>query len=311
MINYILKKGFVIGIIFLFLVGSFAAGIKLEYVNQPTILGNTLYVGGSEPGNYTKIQDAIENATNGDTVFVYNESSPYYENVVVNKSINLIGQDKNTTIIDAKKNGDIVSITANEVNISGFNITNGVDGIFLDNCINVIIKGNIIQYCQDGIDLFFSNYNIIKENIVKNNNGLLSKFKVGGIDLNSSNHNNISHNIIQDNLGVAILSFRSNNNIIYSNSFENNTVSGVYIEEYSNDNQIIKNNFFDSKKYDGFFWNFSNQNKWDSNYWDKWIGHKFPLFNKFPKLIRGWWAWFLPCVKFDWHPAKEPYDIVV
>ena len=53
--------------------------------------GRTLYVGGSGPNNYTKIQDAIDNASNGDTIFVYDDSSPYYENIVIDKSVTLIG----------------------------------------------------------------------------------------------------------------------------------------------------------------------------------------------------------------------------
>ena len=45
--------------------------------------GDTLYVGGSGPGNYTRIQDAIDNATDDDTVFVY--SGCYTENININK----------------------------------------------------------------------------------------------------------------------------------------------------------------------------------------------------------------------------------
>ena len=51
---------------------------------------NTLYVGGSGPGNYTKIQDAIDNASDGDTVFVYDDSSPYNEHLLIKKSILLV-----------------------------------------------------------------------------------------------------------------------------------------------------------------------------------------------------------------------------
>ncbi|MCD6481001.1 MAG: hypothetical protein J7L31_01850, partial [Thermoplasmata archaeon] len=61
--------------------------------------GNILYVGGSGPENYSKIQNAIDNASDGDTVFVYDDSSPYYENIVINKSINLVGENKDTTVI--------------------------------------------------------------------------------------------------------------------------------------------------------------------------------------------------------------------
>ena len=38
--------------------------------------GNTLYVGGTGEGNYTCIQNAINDAVNGDTIFVYDDSSP-------------------------------------------------------------------------------------------------------------------------------------------------------------------------------------------------------------------------------------------
>ena len=48
-------------------------------VKSVKVSGNTLYVGGSGPGNYTRIQDAIDNASDGDTVFVYDDSSPYFE----------------------------------------------------------------------------------------------------------------------------------------------------------------------------------------------------------------------------------------
>jgi len=52
--------------------------------------GNTLYVGGSGPNNYTKIQDAIDAASDGDTIFVYSYSSPYHENLVINKELALL-----------------------------------------------------------------------------------------------------------------------------------------------------------------------------------------------------------------------------
>ena len=45
---------------------------------------NTLYVGGSGPDNYTKIQDALDDANPGDTVFVYN--GKYLENIKINKN---------------------------------------------------------------------------------------------------------------------------------------------------------------------------------------------------------------------------------
>ena len=68
----------------------------LEKTSTTSFDGNTLYVGGLGPGNYSTIQAAINDANRGDTVIVFDDSSPYYENVVVDKSIQLINEDRNT-----------------------------------------------------------------------------------------------------------------------------------------------------------------------------------------------------------------------
>ena len=107
-------KGLIFAII-IFLVGIgviLANGMVLKQSNTPINRG-TLYVGGGGSGNYSKIQDAIDNASSGDTVFVYNDSSPYYENVVVYKLINLIGEDKETTIIDGGGSGNTIELSSN------------------------------------------------------------------------------------------------------------------------------------------------------------------------------------------------------
>ena len=79
---------------------------------------------GSGPGNSTNsIQDAIDSfASPGDTVFVY--SGMYNENVVVNKTITLQGEDRDLTIINGS-GGDVVLLSANWANITGFTVTGG------------------------------------------------------------------------------------------------------------------------------------------------------------------------------------------
>ncbi|GAH12836.1 unnamed protein product, partial [marine sediment metagenome] len=109
--NNLIKKGLVVAVILLFFsVGVVpSTGLFNDDTTPPVTTisfdppepdGITLYVGGSGAGNYTKIQDAIDDANDGDTVFVFDDSSPYYENVMVDKSISLIGENKETTIID-------------------------------------------------------------------------------------------------------------------------------------------------------------------------------------------------------------------
>jgi len=81
-----------------------------------TPLGKTLYVGGSGAGNYTRIQDAIDNASDGDTVFVY--SRRYIENIVIEKSLSLIGiseefgsgNDSGKPVIDGNFSDIVISV---------------------------------------------------------------------------------------------------------------------------------------------------------------------------------------------------------
>jgi len=122
-----MKKILTIGIMLLFVGMTIAptSGIDLGKQSTWVTLGrDTLYVGGTGTGNYSTIQEAIDDASDGDIVFVYDDSSPYVENVVVNKSINLIGEDKYSTAIDGDMSGDGILVTADWVNISGFTIQN-------------------------------------------------------------------------------------------------------------------------------------------------------------------------------------------
>jgi pectin methylesterase-like acyl-CoA thioesterase len=103
----LLSRGVAVVVILLFLGVAFAPSIH-AHTSKTSLDGDILYVGGSGEGNYTKIQDAIDNASDGDTVFVYDDSSPYIEHIVVNKSIALIGEDKNSTTIDGSNESEIV-----------------------------------------------------------------------------------------------------------------------------------------------------------------------------------------------------------
>ena len=132
--------------------------------------GNILYVGGSGPGNYTYIQDAVDDAVDGDTVFVY--SDVYYENVVISKTISLIGEDKNTTIIDGNGTGDVVNITSDGIKLQGFTIRHS--DYYLPS-----------HYCG-GIKVYHSNGNILSNCTISNN-------WCGILFINSSNNDLYPH----------------------------------------------------------------------------------------------------------------------
>jgi len=304
--------------------------------------GNTLYVGGNGTGNYTRIQDAIDNSSNGDTVFVYDDSSPYYENVSVDKSINLIGENRNTTVIDGH-----IDVLTNWVNISEFTIqridldscgNNTISGntlrcIGLENSHNNIISNNIIgnrsyyhsiglsYSCNNiitdnkildsahGIDLSHSSNNIITGNNIISNSE--SHITIAGIDLFPSCNNNIitGNNIISNAFGI-ILGQSINNNITGNNIISN--LVGILVS--STKNIIEKNNFIGNKRhayfnYLRYFW---IGNHWDSNYWDNWIwipGFLTEICR--PKIIFGRLGLYgmIPWVNFDRHPARVPYGI--
>jgi parallel beta-helix repeat protein len=81
------------------------------------------------PDDYPTIQEAINNANAGDTVFVRNGT--YYEHVCVNTTVSIAGQDRTTTTIDGNQTGTVVTVTADNVNISGFTVQNGEAGLDL------------------------------------------------------------------------------------------------------------------------------------------------------------------------------------
>ena len=224
--------------------------------------GDILYVGGSGSHNYTSIQKAINDAIDGDTVFVFDDLSPYNENITVNKSIKLKGEDKNTTIIE--KNGeDIVIINANYVTMTGFTIKNGRYAIRLISSNGTSISGNIVtDNSLEGIYLANSSYNTISRNIVQNN--------IYGIGLHWTlsgpgpcKYNNIVNNKILNNSqrGLHMSLYHEYNNIS-GNIIAYNQNYGIKICCYCNNNIIYHNNFIAN------FQNAEDQfsNKWHNGY---------------------------------------------
>ena len=113
-----IRKWLVIGIILLF-VGVTIAPTIAQNTEKQSSRGNWLYVGGSGPGNYSKIQDAIDNASDGNTIFVYNGF--YYGNLEIYKSIILLGENKITTVIDGEREWhNIINISSSNVTIQEF-----------------------------------------------------------------------------------------------------------------------------------------------------------------------------------------------
>jgi hypothetical protein len=146
----------------------------------PEHLGPTFYVqptplGFSIPDHYSTIQDAINNVASGDAILV--REGTYQENIVVNKTVTLLGQDLCSTFIDGGGEGDVISAEASDVLISGFTIAgSGVDdsGVTLNDCNNTVLQGNNIE--NDSIGISFNHCSqsfVINNNLMNNTSNIL------------------------------------------------------------------------------------------------------------------------------------------
>jgi parallel beta-helix repeat protein len=231
-----MNKGIVLGVVLLLIMMSFIS-ISGNQINNQIIKssdrGNILYVGGSGEGNYTTIQSAIDDASDGDTVFVYDDSSPYYERLIISKPLDLVGESRDSTIIDGNYQGNVVVIQSDFLTVSGFKIINCVmenetkSVIHILDSKNVVIKDNYISvgknYSNKGIGIFIesSSHNLIQNNIIfkEDDEGLTRGISI----LEPSHHNNYSGNEIYGyNAGIrterAGDNDDSNYNVIYKNN---------------------------------------------------------------------------------------------
>ncbi|EMR74523.1 parallel beta-helix repeat (two copies) [Thermoplasmatales archaeon SCGC AB-540-F20] len=211
-----MKKITTIGIILLFVGMAFTptTGFYLdEQFNLVTLNRDTLYVGGTGTGNYSTVQEAINNAGDGDTVFVYDDSSPYYENVIVNKSINLIGEDKDSTVIDGNMIGDVFYVSADWVNISGFTIQN-------------------TSTRDEGIEIISNHITIADNNFVSHEYVGIYSWSL------HTSYNNISGNYFTQSRAAIRLRY-SDNYIISDNNIVN--TGGIHLSRYCSNNSISNN----------------------------------------------------------------------
>jgi parallel beta-helix repeat protein len=194
------------------------------------------------PDDSPTIQEAINAADVGDTIFVKRGS--YVENPVVNKSISLVGEDRDATVIDVTAG---LKVESDNVTITGLTIYDGWQGITVSaNCSK--ISGNKITNCQYGIVLLSSQNSTITENLLQSI-GLSA-----AIQLSYSNNNLLKNNYIESCTEGIQLRAGSSNNVVAENIITNcQDVAVRLLAEYSpprwynpNGNIIMRNNISNS-----------------------------------------------------------------
>ena len=227
------------------------------------------------------LQEAINNASIGDNIYI--KKGIYHEPLIINKSINLVGEDKNIVILDGDGKLYAIKVMASNISISGFTIKNSKIGIYQSDPLikNNLFFGNLISNNNEGIRIMNSSDNIIQDNVFSKNSGSAIVFYdsvdndiQGNIFFKNNkainfgrwaNINNISNNLFFQNAFSVYFSYSYNNtcssntisygaygfylpnskgNIIANNSIENMEVSAIY---YDNDiDNIIYENIFNN-----------------------------------------------------------------
>jgi len=269
------------------------------------------YVDDNGPADFHTIQEAVNSATSGDIIYVYNGT--YYENIVVDKSVSLVGQDRDLTTVEGNGTGNVISIEANNVNIKDFTIKGSGtlrpnSGILVDMCHDNEISHNTITNNNDGIHFELSSDNVISGNIISSNNNdgihfaftggnvvsgnIISSNNNDGIHFELSSDNVISGNIISSNNNDGIFLcvssdlvsgntitnnangidlFMSSDNVISGNTISSNNNHGIILSSDSGDNTIYHNNFNNIHQMETESTNFWDYDN-EGNYWSDYDG---------------------------------------
>jgi parallel beta-helix repeat protein len=341
-----MKKLVVIGIIVSFIGIAIipSSGQDIKNTSSSTARGDILYVGGSGPGNYTRIQDAIDNASEGDTVFVYHDSSPYNENIVINTTLTLLGENQTTTQISGG-GSPTVTITAPYTLVSGFTITQpsntkegNVDGVYCFNCSDITIKnstiydfyqgihfektfsaiveGNTISSCDYCIMIVQSSKTIIQNNTINEKDSIQIYGGYGNI-IRNNNINGVG--------GICLffsLSFDcSSNHFTHCRlavDCETTPYGRIRYNTFQDcENGIILTATVGMRIVSNTFLNTTNEAEFVTSFFCHWRHNYWNQPRLLPKIIHGeifiplgfYVALESPWINIDWFPAKEPYNI--
>jgi len=242
-----------------------AEHIELEYEESHIIVDK------NGDGDYKTIQEALNNAQPGSTVYV--KEGEYSEIIIIKKQISLIGENKDSTLINpvSEKNKYAIRLGAPGIKIQGLSIKNGAPGLYtsgirvtsskteIRDCniydtpvgISIWTSDNIVDNCNfwgcndEGIVLIGSSYSECTNNKITN---CIFRNNCDGIELQYSSSNTITNCEFYDNThtGIDAIASANDKNIISNCRIYNNEVHGIYFSS-SSENQIIDCSVYDNE----------------------------------------------------------------
>jgi parallel beta-helix repeat protein len=311
--------------IFIFLIGCGCIEFDL---NSNVNSSNLVEI--KNKGNFTSISEAIEFSSDGDVLILH--PGIYYESFIVNKSISVVGKDRENVIIQYPESNDndvIINVKADDCILKNFTIKykesseviglkisssnneienltiyNTIHGIYLlvSSANNYIINNNLFFNDRYGIWVSRSSFNTIYSNNISNNK---YGIEVYGDSKGESIGNIILENFVSSNeMGIHLKDVSDNNvvrNVISDNEF------GVYVCCGSENNSIYYNSFLGNLQQS--YLKTDTKNYWYSknrgNYWDDYT-QKYPDANKLDDI------WDIPYVldgisdQADLYPLVDP-----
>jgi uncharacterized repeat protein (TIGR03803 family)/parallel beta-helix repeat protein len=128
---------------------------------------------------YATIQTAVNAAFPGNKLNIW--AGTYYENVVIEKPLTLIGNGSANTIINGSATGNAVTVKSNGVTLNNFQVTwcKGYVGILLNNVQNCRVENITAAKNTEGIRLDGSSNNVLVNNYIQDN-GLGVRVKDSG-----------------------------------------------------------------------------------------------------------------------------------
>lgn len=223
--------------------------------------------------DYSTIQSAIDasETLNGHTINI--DLGTYVENVVVSKSISLVGTERNSTIVDGNRNmAAVIRVAANNVVIKGLTVRNGTTGILVDqvndtlifenNAIDNVDLGEGYREIEHGILVRYSGNCTLRDNVVANNSNSGVLFtnswnftahgnfvydnRLGyGLNANASSNGVFRDNhVLSSNFDGIGLGTNSTDCLVVGNTVRNSSFLGIWVDSGSLNNIVYHNNFF-------------------------------------------------------------------